>query len=124
MTFTDPPERGRPWRTTGEYAADEKIAPRQVYRRLSAGNVAGAIKDPQGRWRIPKVEAIALMAPPLTREAWELCSRGEHGFLDDSRYEGLAYTVTSESDFDPRAGGPVMVWEVHTCGRCGHSEAY
>ena len=110
------------WLSAEEYSRAKDLSLRQVYRRLKSRKLAGAIKDPQGRWRIPKEGAVSLMAPPLTREAWELCSRGDHSFLGEDQYEGWAYTVATETTHP--GGGVALLWDVRTCGRCGHRETY
>lgn len=56
---------------------------------------------------------------PLQEEAYALCRRGDHSWLDDARFDGIAYRSEDVSDL---VGSLVTIKQKRTCYFCGHVE--
>jgi hypothetical protein len=75
MTTTQEPIIGTIYQSFSEYAErDDTPSPRTIKRALAKGEIPGAERDGQGRWRIPYdavrtvPETFTLASPPVSKE--------------------------------------------------------
>ena len=116
-----------PYYTVGELAHILGLESDESIKRLSRkGKIPGRLpgikkhlysKEIVDAWIKSNNTVKAMPASPLQQEAYDMCCRGNHGWMSDERFEGHACKLETFSEIK---NNRLIMTNRRTCHFCGH----